>query len=258
VIESQFWSFFIPLLAAHVLGDFLLQNDDWVRRKQYFPILLKHVLVLGVLSYLLVGVPRAWELALVVILSHALIDAVKTRSKRDNLLVFLLDQTVHILILILMAFLVVRWQLYPGEGLWLRWFGTAYLDGLLLFAGAVLSTYVGGFVVGYGVSPFLEKIKARDAHAEEQGDMGAVQARGFEDGGRIIGYLERALIFILVMANQASAIGFLIAAKSVLRFGEVRERENRMEAEYIIIGTLLSFTYGLFIAFLTKRILSLV
>ena len=258
VIDPEFWVIFIPLLSAHVLGDFLLQNDDWVRRKEYLPVLLKHVLVLAVLSYVLVGIIPAWQLAFVVFISHALIDRIKTRSERDNLFVFLLDQCVHILILILMAALVVRWQLYSAESLWLRWFGPGYLDFLIFFTGAVVSIYVGGFVVGYGVAPLLAKIEARDEHNEEQGDMGAVQSRGFEEGGRIIGYLERALIFILVIANQAGAIGFLIAAKSVLRFGEVRQRENRMEAEYIIIGTLLSFTFGLLIAFTTKYLLALV
>jgi hypothetical protein len=128
----------------------------------------------------------------------------------------------------------------------------------VLFSGAVLSTYVGGFVVGYGVKPFLDAIQARDAHAEEKGDVSGIGTRGFEEGGRVIGYLERALIFILVLANQAGAIGFLIAAKSVLRFGELRERENRMEAEYIIIGTLFSFTYGFCVSFLTRILLDLV
>jgi hypothetical protein len=257
VIEAQFWEFFMPLFCAHVLGDFLLQNDDWVKRKKHFPVLMQHVFVLAVLSYILIGIPGAWQLVAVVFISHALIDAIKTRSKRDNLFVFLLDQCVHILILILVAFLVVRWQLYPDAGLWLRWFGSGYLDFLIFLTGAVVCIYVGGFVVGYGVMPLLAKIEARDAHDEERGDMRAVQARGFEEGGRIIGYLERALIFILVIANQAGAIGFLIAAKSVLRFGEVRDRENRMEAEYIIIGTLLSFTFGLLVAFTTKHLLTL-
>ena len=258
VVEPQFWAIFIPLFSAHILGDFLLQTDAWVKRKKYLPVLLKHVLVLGVLSYVLVGILRAWQLALVVFISHALIDAIKTRSEHDNLFVFLLDQCVHILILILAAALVVRWQLYPDDGLWLRWFGPGYLDFLIFITGAEVCVYVGGFVVGYGVAPLLAKIEARDAHDEERGDMGAVQSRGFEEGGRIIGYLERALIFILVIANQAGAIGFLIAAKSVLRFGEVSQRENRMEAEYIIIGTLLSFTFGLLIAFTTKYLMALV
>ena len=57
--------------------------------------------------------------------------------------------------------------------------------------------------------------------------------------------------------DQPSGVGFLIAAKSLLRFGEVREGANRMEAEYIIIGTLASFLFGLIIAYGTRWILSL-
>ncbi len=41
----------------------------------------------------------------------------------------------------------------------------------------------------------------------------------------------------------------------ILRFGEIKDRENRMEAEYIIIGTLMSFGYGIFIAYVTQFLL---
>jgi hypothetical protein len=44
----------------------------------------------------------------------------------------------------------------------------------------------------------------------------------------------------------------LITAKSILRFGEIKDRRNRLEAEYIIIGTSMSFGYGMFIAYLTQ------
>ena len=54
-----------------------------------------------------------------------------------------------------------------------------------------------------------------------------------------------------MLVDQPSAIGFLIAAKSVFRFGELRERSNRMEAEYIIIGTMMSFIWGLSVAYVT-------
>jgi hypothetical protein len=258
VVDPLFWAIFIPLFSAHILGDFLLQNDEWVKHKKHIPVLVKHVLVLAVLSYILVGIPRAWQLAIVVFISHALIDAIKTRSKYDNLFVFLLDQCVHILILILVSSLVVRWQLYPVESLWLRWFGQSYVEVLILLTGAIVCIYVGGFVVGYGVTPLQVQIMERNAHAEERGDVRAFQTRGFDGGGRIIGYLERALIFILVLSNQAGAVVFLMVAKSVLQFGEVRQREYRMEAEYIIIGTLLSFTFGLIMAFTTKRLLMIV
>lgn len=68
----------------------------------------------------------------------------------------------------------------------------------------------------------------------------------------MIGQLERALIFVFVLVQQFSAIGFLIAAKSIFRFGELRDRSNRMEAEYIIIGTLISFLWAIVAALLTR------
>jgi hypothetical protein len=53
--------------------------------------------------------------------------------------------------------------------------------------------------------------------------------------------------------GEPGAIGFLIAAKSILRFGELRA--HRKEAEYVIIGTMWSFVCGLLVA-LAARALS--
>jgi hypothetical protein len=67
-----------------------------------------------------------------------------------------------------------------------------------------------------------------------------------EDGslsraGRFIGILERLFVFVFVVSGQWQAIGFLIAAKSVFRFGDLKESKDRKLTEYILIGTLLSF-----------------
>lgn len=55
--------------------------------------------------------------------------------------------------------------------------------------------------------------------------------------GRMIGNLERLLLVIFVVAGSYAAIGFLIAAKGLIR---TREFENREYAEYFVIGTLAS------------------
>jgi hypothetical protein len=89
-------------------------------------------------------------------------------------------------------------------------------------------------------------------------DAGRPHRRGFDQGGKLIGQLERALIFLLILAGQPASIGLLIAAKSVLRFGELKETEHRMEAEYIIIGTLMSFLFGAAAAFGTRALLGVV
>jgi hypothetical protein len=47
----------------------------------------------------------------------------------------------------------------------------------------------------------------------------------------------------------------LIAAKSIFRFGELKDSENRKEAEYILIGTFASFLFALVISLLIRRAL---
>jgi hypothetical protein len=80
--------------------------------------------------------------------------------------------------------------------------------------------------------------------------------RGFHQGGKVIGQLERNLVFICVIVGLPNAIGFLITAKSIFRFGEIKEHRYRMEAEYIIIGTMMSFSYGIITAYITKFFLN--
>jgi len=62
-----------------------------------------------------------------------------------------------------------------------------------------------------------------------------------QSAGKYIGILERLLVFTFMIANEWQAVGFLIAAKSVFRFGNLQESKDRKLTEYILIGTLVSF-----------------
>jgi len=57
-----------------------------------------------------------------------------------------------------------------------------------------------------------------------------------------------------VISGQSAGIGFLIAAKSVLRFGSVGD--DRKISEYVIIGTLASFGWAMAVAFGTVALMS--
>src|SRR5699024_2359116 len=61
------------------------------------------------------------------------------------------------------------------------------------------------------------------------------------NAGKYIGILELIFVFIFIVTGNWSAIGFLLAAKSVFRFGYLKEAKDRKLTEYILIGTLLSF-----------------
>jgi hypothetical protein len=53
--------------------------------------------------------------------------------------------------------------------------------------------------------------------------------------------LERLLIYCFILTGHFEAIGFLLAAKSIFRFGDLKEAQDRKLTEYVLIGTLLSF-----------------
>jgi hypothetical protein len=62
--------------------------------------------------------------------------------------------------------------------------------------------------------------------------------------GRAIGALERALTLTLVLLGEYTAVGWIIAAKSLARFKQLEDREF---AEYFLVGTLSSFLLALLV-----------
>ena len=76
-------------------------------------------------------------------------------------------------------------------------------------------------------------------------------------GGRIIGVLERWLIFALAAAGEPTAAALIVSAKSLLRFPELNRKERSSQdpeseatevdivTEYFLLGSLLSWTLAL-------------
>jgi hypothetical protein len=108
-----------------------------------------------------------------------------------------------------------------GAGLvWGRW---------LLLATVYLYVCGRGVVLVRGVLD----LPALHMRRDDDRSLGAVEiARG-----RTIGVLERALALTLVYHGEFSALGLVIAAKSLARFKALEDREF---AEYFLIGTLAS------------------
>ncbi len=79
---------------------------------------------------------------------------------------------------------------------------------------------------------------------------GAISEGEFNTG-RIIGMLERTIIFVAVLNNEIAAIGLVLGAKAFTRF---KEFENREFAEYVLIGTLTSAFVAVAVALVVKAI----
>lgn len=223
---------FAALLLAHVLADFVFQTRWMVLNKRRFPVLLLHGAVVLALMQAALGRVDAWEL-LALALLHMAIDVAKARMAVVGLGAFLADQGAHLAALAALA--VLRPDLWAGGA----WAGFVWLPGLMaLLAGAILATRAGGFAVGLLMAPWA----------------GDDLPKGLTNGGKLIGLLERGLIFLLVMVDQPAGIGFLIAAKSVLRF-ETTSKDQRA-GEYVIIGTLASFGWALVAAYATQALIA--
>lgn len=257
-MKEPFLAILLPLATAHVLVDFLIQSDDDVRRKTQPLVLVKHGLLVGVLSYLLLGLLTAWDLVLGVMASHLMIDYLKLRSAQgSNLSKFFLDQGAHFLILILFSWAAAGGRYQHATPLWGSLFGYGYYRILTLVAGGVLSVYVGSFIVEYTFEELEGGNQEGSPSIEsEETPQGGRKKLGFAEGGKVIGYLERSLIFLFLLAEHPAGIGFLIAAKSIFRFGELMDTQRRRQAEYIIIGTLTSILIGTAVSYLTYIILA--
>ena len=76
-----------------------------------------------------------------------------------------------------------------------------------------------------------------------------------QNAGNYIGILERLLIVCFILTHHFEAIGFLLAAKSIFRFGDLKEAKDRKLTEYVLIGTLLSFGIAIGVGLLLEFLL---
>lgn len=225
----------IALLCAHALADFIFQNKWMVDNKRDILPLVAHIVVVFILSLIALG-GALWP-AIFIALIHLQIDFAKARLGSQSLAHFIADQGAHFVSIIVTALL---WPLAYSAGFWpLIPLGIPHV--MALISGAVMATRMGQFMVGKLMAPYFDDLPA---------DGG-----GLSNGGAVIGLLERGLTFLLVIAGQATGVGFLIAAKSFLRVGTIEK--NRKLAEYVIIGTLASIGWALLVAYGTQTLLGL-
>lgn len=228
---------FLALLTAHLIADFPLQSDWLLAHKKNPLVLLLHIVLVTAAAALLLG---ALSLPLLAILAvtHLAMDAIKVHALKDTLASFFGDQIIHLVVIAGLAvafpdaFASGAWTGLPSE--WLH----DYQAATCLLAGLILSLQTGAIIIKKATQPFLNQI--------------GPDIEGLRHGGSYIGVLERSLVMLLVLINQPAGVGFLITAKSILRFGDVKESHQRKLTEYVIIGTFLSFGWGLLIASLTQ------
>ncbi len=232
---------FALLLFAHMLADFVFQSDWIVANKRRPPAFLLHIAIVFTTALIATGAAADWLLLLALTAAHALIDAIKLAFS-DRLKPFLFDQAAHLVTIGALAIHADLW----ATSLWQQLLPPLVTDPIPALA-ALLAGGIGAVTMGgHAIAKLLDMRERRWLRYR-------ILKGSLPDAGRLIGQLERAHAFGLVTAGYPSGVGFLLAAKSVLRFNATKD--DRRVAEYVIIGTLASLGWALAAGLATRLLL---
>lgn len=229
---------FIQLILAHLLGDFILQPNSWVadkeNRKLKSPYLYFHIFIHTILSLIFLWDLKLWWIAILVGISHFIIDASKltfqnTQTKKRW---FFIDQILHVAVIggISLCFNEFNFEVLKDQNF--------------------LKIVIGALFLTTPASIFIKIILSSWTPVTEE--EGNVQTESLSSAGKYIGILERLLVFTFIVVNHWEGVGFMVAAKSVFRFSDLAQAKQRKLTEYVLIGTLLSFGTAVLAAILIK------
>jgi Protein of unknown function (DUF3307) len=247
----------LAVYLGHLAADFVFQTHRLVDAKMrgrpsaYFLHGLTHYLsAILLVGFFVPGSIIALRTHLVVAalaLAHLLIDFAKVQLTgkgviRDGARTYVADQLVHLLTVVLAA-----WLLSPGMSFralaaplqaW-RSLGSKFLAVPVIY---LVVIFGGGYLIRFMTRSLAES--AKDEELDKAGEQ-------LQNAGLYIGWLERFLILTALLLRSPAAVGLILTAKAITRYPEFKSARF---AEYVLIGTLLSvslaFVGAVFLAWL--------
>ena len=223
-------------LLAHLVSDFYLQTERSCKSKADNAFksrhLYIHVLITFACAWLFSLNVGYWWAALLIAALHLVIDGLKSIC-RNLKGAFFYDQLLHVAVIVAVVALLNN-------------------KGVISFPTWLPETKVLLWIVAFvfclrPANFFIQNI-FKDAKISIP-DSGKEQS--LPNAGRVIGNVERMLTLVFVMLGQYEAIGFLLAAKSLLRFRET----DTVKSEYVLVGTLLSFGFAILVGVAVKLVI---
>ena len=241
------------LIVAHLLTDFLFQPDKWVENKRDYVLksdkLYFHAIISGLLSYVLLGMWNSFFIPIFIMITHFIIDAIKANYERNrfnndlpqegnnvSVVPFLIDQSSHFIAIIISCLWIIEgWnKVFPQIDNYFR-----ESNFWIVLTGFILITY-----------PFAKLVSILTEYWRNQ--LSNERRNSLAKAGLYIGIFERILVLIFILLLEFEVIGFLIAAKSILRFSSKDQKEPQKQTEYVLVGTFISFTLTIILGLLMK------
>ncbi|MFO7658980.1 MAG: DUF3307 domain-containing protein [Bacteroidales bacterium] len=219
-------------VIAHLLADYTFQTDKYAKEKNNMgfksPFLKWHILIVFLTSWILSFQLSFLSGAITIATLHFLTDGLKVYLINSNIFrkyAYPIDQTLHLLIIIIVVILFDR--IIGIEPFFHLAFG---LRSLVIIAAYLLCSKPANIIIKEVLLFFDIQIRKRENITDD-----------LPNAGKLIGILERWLVLTFILINQFEAVGFLIAAKSILRFKD----DDTVKTEYVLIGTMLSFAIAI-------------
>lgn len=226
----------LPLLIAHLLGDFYFQTHGLaIEKNNQVKKLLLHSFIYLICVFVCLIIFYSTDVALsasiVVGISHLFIDFVTIRTKKKLYLnqatlkferyVYLLDQAAHLAVIVAIALIYIYIGVYPSDLLFITPFDLTY--------GMVVVTCI--LLIGKPTNITIKNVIT--AYKPEEDNL-----TEYKNAGGLIGILERLLMLVFLFMNQYAALGLVLTAKSIARYNKISE--DKAFGEYFLLGTLLS------------------
>jgi Protein of unknown function (DUF3307) len=228
----------LKIILAHLLGDFVFQTNRMVEDIEQKKLKSIYLYIHAVIHFLLVLIVTKFEkqyilAALILAIIHLTIDVITKiviKEKVSSIGNLVIDQVLHITTI----------------ALFVKYFYDYRMDFTALFNMKNYLLSIAIVSITYVSAVLIRKIMEFFAVA--------LPNEGIKDAGKYIGMLERLFIFMFIVTSFREGIGFLLAAKSIFRFGDLKDNKEIKLTEYILIGTLLSFGIAMLIGEIYLRI----
>ena len=243
---------YIFLFIAHLLGDFVFQNSELVERKkvdgraliEHSAIYLAFMLVALIITQeFIIGIATGVFIGIL----HYVVDLGKNKiikndpSIKKDFIVFLIDQFIHILLLIIITKYIL--DLYPAPDTLIDQMVRKSSYHFVMESSVIVLLYV---LCSHPIGVIIKKVFLMlDKKSEQQLTMEGLGS------GYTIGILERLIILTLGLLGEFGAVGLVLAAKGLARFEQLKDKNF---AEKYLIGTLLSVLLALGCVLIIKNI----
>jgi hypothetical protein len=237
--------FLILQLIAHILYDYFFQNDLWVRHRQRYKFRSKflyfHTIIVFFVSWIISFQFGFFLCSIVIALGHFVFDGLKphiakikiARHKTINSWYFLIDQLIHLIIIILVV--------NAFSNLW-------KIDPIYIFSYPTKYLYL---ILAYLLCLKPSNVLIREIFRMNNLKVVSQPGEDLLNAGKLIGNIERILTLSLLLLGKYEVVGFIIAGKSILRYEGVKTSKT----EYVLIGTLLSFGIAILISIILSKLI---